>query len=134
MSKKNFTLIAILVGIVGVAVVSDILVRKYVDLEGSGGPSAHSIETGHGAGGEDEVPIIELPLRTPAQSVDELSFSIDDDGVKEFRLQAQAFRWEYEPGSDLFVVYSDGRLTDEAGFPLLLNRTFAVKFTKLFRF
>ena len=43
-------------------------------------------------------------------------------------------RWEYEPGSDLFVVYSDGRLTNAAGFPILLNRTFAVKFTKLFRF
>ncbi len=44
------------------------------------------------------------------------------------------FRWEYEPGSDLFVVYTDGRLTDVAGFPILLNRTFAVKMTKLFRF
>ena len=44
------------------------------------------------------------------------------------------FRWEYEPGSDLFVVYSDGRDTDTTGFPVLLNRTFAVKFTKLFRF
>ena len=44
------------------------------------------------------------------------------------------FRWEYEPGSDLFVVYSDGRETGLGGFPLLLNRTFAVKMTKLFRF
>jgi hypothetical protein len=43
-------------------------------------------------------------------------------------------RWEYEPGSDLFVVYSDGRQTDATGFPLLLNRTFAIKLTKLFRF
>jgi hypothetical protein len=43
-------------------------------------------------------------------------------------------RWEYEPGSDLFVVYTDGRDTSFAGFPVLLNRTFAVKFTKLFRF
>ena len=44
------------------------------------------------------------------------------------------FRWEYEPGSDLFVVYSDGRETGLGGFPLLLNRSFAVKMTKLFRF
>ena len=44
------------------------------------------------------------------------------------------FRWEYEPGSDLFMVYSDGRDTDVSGFPALLNRSFAVKFTKLFRF
>ncbi|MGH9337115.1 MAG: hypothetical protein ACRD21_25505, partial [Vicinamibacteria bacterium] len=43
-------------------------------------------------------------------------------------------RWEYEPGSDLFVVYTDGRTTNVAGFPLLQNRTLAVKFTKLFRF
>ena len=43
-------------------------------------------------------------------------------------------RWEYEPGSDLFVVYTDGRATDVSGFPLLQSRTFAVKFTKLFRF
>ncbi len=44
------------------------------------------------------------------------------------------FRWEYEPGSDLFIVYSDGRLTDGSGLQTLQNRTFAVKFTKLFRF
>ena len=43
-------------------------------------------------------------------------------------------RWEYQPGSDLFVVYSDGRETGLDGFPMLLNRTFAVKFTRLFRF
>ena len=43
-------------------------------------------------------------------------------------------RWEYEPGSDFFVVYSDGRETDVRGFPLLQHRTFAVKITKLFRF
>ena len=43
------------------------------------------------------------------------------------------FRWEYEPGSDLFVVYSEGR--DELSLtPFLANQTFAVKFTKLFRF
>ena len=43
-------------------------------------------------------------------------------------------RWEYEPGSDFFVVYTDGRETDVSGFPLLQSRTFAVKLTKLFRF
>ena len=44
------------------------------------------------------------------------------------------FRWEYQPGSDLFIVYSDGRFTDLGGFPRLTNRTFAVKLTRLFRF
>ena len=44
------------------------------------------------------------------------------------------FRWEYQPGSDLFVVYTDGRDVLSPGFPQLLNRTVVVKFTKLFRF
>jgi hypothetical protein len=43
-------------------------------------------------------------------------------------------RWEYAGGSDLFVVYSDGRDTHNAGFPGLLNRTFAIKATRLVRF
>lgn len=44
------------------------------------------------------------------------------------------FRWEYVPGSDLFVVYSDGRDTSRPGFPELLNRSLAVKITRLVRF
>ena len=43
-------------------------------------------------------------------------------------------RWEYTPGSELFVVYSDGRDTVAPGFPRLLNRSFAVKVTRLLRF
>lgn len=44
------------------------------------------------------------------------------------------FRWEYQPGSELFVVYSDGRDTDGKGFPPpILNRSVVVKVTKLFR-
>jgi hypothetical protein len=45
------------------------------------------------------------------------------------------FRWEYAPGSDIFVVYSDGRNTAIGDrFPALQNRTFVVKVTRLFRF
>lgn len=44
------------------------------------------------------------------------------------------YRWEYRPGSDLFVVYSDGRDTlRQRGFPDLVNRTVVVKLTRLFR-
>jgi len=43
------------------------------------------------------------------------------------------FRWEYQPGSEMFVVYSDGRDTALGGFPTLMNRAFIVKITKLFR-
>jgi hypothetical protein len=44
------------------------------------------------------------------------------------------FRWEYRPGSDLFVVYSEGRDTLSPGTPLLESRSLIVKFTRLFRF
>jgi hypothetical protein len=43
-------------------------------------------------------------------------------------------RWEYTPGSELFVVYTDNRNTLESRDPTLLNRSFAVKITRLFRF
>jgi hypothetical protein len=44
------------------------------------------------------------------------------------------FRWEYTPGSDLFLVYSDGRDTEGPGRPVLANRSFVIKLTRLFRF
>jgi hypothetical protein len=44
------------------------------------------------------------------------------------------FRWEYRPGSEIFLVYSDGRDTLERGFPSLTNRGFTAKLTRLFRF
>ncbi len=44
------------------------------------------------------------------------------------------FRWEYQPGSDFFVVYNDGRATglDEPLF--LQSRSLSVKLTRLVRF
>jgi hypothetical protein len=44
------------------------------------------------------------------------------------------FRWEYLPGSDLFLVYSDGRETLVRTVPSTLNRAFTIKLTRLFRF
>jgi len=43
-------------------------------------------------------------------------------------------RWEYRPGSELFVVYSDGRDTLTGGVPDLVNRSFAIKLTRLIRY
>ena len=43
------------------------------------------------------------------------------------------FRWEYRPGSDLFIVYTDGRNTLEPGRPALRNRAVTVKLTRFFR-
>jgi hypothetical protein len=43
------------------------------------------------------------------------------------------FRWEYLPGSELFVVYSDGRTTLSRGIPDVENRSFVLKVTRLMR-
>ncbi|MGE3955255.1 MAG: DUF5916 domain-containing protein [Vicinamibacterales bacterium] len=43
-------------------------------------------------------------------------------------------RWEYQPGSDLFVVYTEGRDTTPGVLTPLQNRGFVVKYTRLFRF
>jgi hypothetical protein len=44
------------------------------------------------------------------------------------------FRWEYQAGSELFVVYTDERDTLRPGFPVLKNRAFVVKINRLFQF
>jgi hypothetical protein len=42
-------------------------------------------------------------------------------------------RWEYRPGSELFVVYNDDRNTLTRGFPDLSTRAFIVKVNRLLR-
>ena len=42
-------------------------------------------------------------------------------------------RWEYQPGSELFVVFNEQRDTATSGFPALANRAFVVKINRLFR-
>jgi hypothetical protein len=43
------------------------------------------------------------------------------------------FRWEYQPGSELFVVFTEGRNTLGPGYPDLDTRGFVVKINRLFR-
>ena len=44
-------------------------------------------------------------------------------------------RWEYRPGSELFVVYNEERDSERAVLaPGLLNRSFVVKVNRFFRF
>jgi hypothetical protein len=43
-------------------------------------------------------------------------------------------RWEYSPGSELFVVYNDERDTLARGFPDMTTRAFIIKINRLFRF
>ena len=44
------------------------------------------------------------------------------------------FRWEYSPGSELFVVYNEQRDTLARRFPALSNRALIVKINRLLRF
>jgi hypothetical protein len=43
-------------------------------------------------------------------------------------------RWEYTSGSELFLVYSDGRVTTDPRLLGLINRSLALKITRLVRF
>ena len=43
-------------------------------------------------------------------------------------------RWEYQPGSELFLVYTDELNTRAGGYPDLRNRTLVLKINRLFRF
>lgn len=44
------------------------------------------------------------------------------------------FRWEYRPGSEMFVVYNEERDTRLPGTPALGNRSLIIKVNRLFRF
>jgi hypothetical protein len=45
------------------------------------------------------------------------------------------FRWEYQPGSEFFIVYTDERDAEAAfGVPRLRNRAFVVKINRLWQF
>ena len=43
-------------------------------------------------------------------------------------------RWEYQPGSELFVVFKESRDTQQSGFPGLRNRALIVKVNRLMQF
>jgi hypothetical protein len=43
-------------------------------------------------------------------------------------------RWEYRPGSELFVVLNEERDTLARRFPAIQNRALIVKINRLFRF
>ena len=44
------------------------------------------------------------------------------------------FRWEYSPGSELFVVFNEQRDTEARRFPALTNRALIIKINRLLRF
>jgi len=68
---------------------------------------------------------------TPRTLVSSLfQYNASDHGLS----SSVRLRWEYTGGSELFVVYSDGRNTSVAGEQQLLNRSVALKLTRLVRF
>ena len=60
-------------------------------------------------------------------------------GLFQYNSRADSFnsnvrlRWEYQPGSELFVVFTEGRDTLGAGYPVLETRGFVVKINRLLR-
>jgi FtsP/CotA-like multicopper oxidase with cupredoxin domain len=68
---------------------------------------------GAGAHARHALPTVEslehLPLRTPADRVDRLSYELVD-GIKVFLLEASEFRWEYEPGKWVHVWGYNGQI------------------------
>jgi FtsP/CotA-like multicopper oxidase with cupredoxin domain len=69
--------------------------------DGTSAEHGHDAAAGAGAHANHALPTVEslehLPLRTPADRVDRLSYELID-GIKVFLLEASEFRWEYEPG------------------------------------
>jgi hypothetical protein len=60
-----------------------------------------------------------------------LQYRSGDDDVVAANVR---LRWEYRPGSELFVVYNDQRNTDARAVPGLSSRALIVKINRLFRF
>ena len=44
------------------------------------------------------------------------------------------FRWEYSPGSEIFIVFNEERDTEARRFPTLTSRAFIIKVNRLIRF
>jgi len=93
--------------------------------------SFNHVETPHGTGDTNVIGSRVTYTLTPRMFVAAL---IQYQSAAKTATSNVRFRWEYQPGSERFLVYSDGRDTNDAGFPPpILNRSFVVKITKLFR-
>jgi hypothetical protein len=93
--------------------------------------SFNHVETPHGTGDTNVVGARVVYTLTPRMFVGAL---IQYQSAVKTVTSNVRFRWEYQPGSELFVVYSDGRDTNDTGFPPpVLNRSVVVKVTRLFR-
>lgn len=83
--------------------------------------------------GDFEAPVIGTRvIFTPNPRTQVTSF-IQYNGGSRSLSSSFRMRWEYRPGSEVFIVYSDGRDTSKPGYPDLSNRSIALKVTRLLR-
>ena len=83
--------------------------------------------------GDFEAPVISSRIIFTPNARTALSSYLQYNGGSHTMSSSVRLRWEYRGGSELFIVYSDGRNTLSSGYPELLNRSFAVKVTRLLR-
>ena len=84
--------------------------------------------------GDFEAPVISSRIIVTPNARLALSSFVQYNGSSHTLSSSVRLRWEYRGGSEIFVVYSDGRDTVGTGYPDLLNRSLAVKVTRLLRF
>ena len=63
-----------------------------------------------------------------------MSVLLQDNSANNLVSSNVRLRWEYRPGSELFLVYNEQRDTLARQFPALANRAVIVKINRLFRF
>jgi len=84
--------------------------------------------------GDFSAPVISTRIIFTPNARTGLTGFIQYNGGSHQMMSSVRLRWEYRSGSELFIVYSDGRDTTTAGYPNLLNRSVAFKVTRLLRF
>ena len=84
--------------------------------------------------GDFSAPVVSTRVIVTPNAKTALTSYLQYNGSSRTMSASLRLRWEYRPGSELFVVYSDGRNTVTGGYPDLLNRSVALKVTRLLRF
>jgi hypothetical protein len=84
--------------------------------------------------GDFSAPVVSTRVIMTPNAKTALTSYLQYNGSSRTMTASLRLRWEYRPGSELFVVYSDGRNTLAGGYPDLLNRSVALKVTRLLRF
>ena len=84
--------------------------------------------------GDFEAPVIGTRVIYTPNARTGLTSLVQYNGSSRTLSSSVRLRWEYRGGSELFVVYSDGRNTALSGYPELQNRSIALKVTRLLRF